>query len=573
MTRIDLINKNGLSSRQQSIDAQSYSTQKTKVTGVLGDTNVLIRHHNRISCECIKDVVDNLFKLYSGYIQEKDNKELLSMSDLPSRESIEVWSLNMTTRLEQWREVSCISRGKERGYRFIKTSNGYNIKVALSQNMYVVRDCQEIFTDTTNIKNGDMLPSIRKFPSSKMHIESINIIDWLISYDRLFVKLREDVTMEMLDEFISIPRKIRYHIINKPMRVNVASYVESGMFRSSLDLAETIDAGKPVGRIPVKMQLTDDLLSFLGHYSACGRSDGRTVVFKLTNKESVLAVGGLLKRFDLSLVKIKNVRFHYGINSSTLAIFLRSICGDNRTNNRLVKFWTQLDDKKLGVLLQGFFACYANFESNQLYTRVDNDGIGSDLQYALTRLGIKSRILTKYAKNPKGQPIRLLSIKINGRSNLLAFHKYIGFNIKKKRDLLENLINRESLPESTLVDFVPMPVNYLPKFREKLKLSKLQMCRMSKSPRGYTALIEDRGLIPLYTFSYNFVKSMRKMNIDDVILNDELDYVSRLNKYTWSPVDTVYMVRTNNMIYDFSIDKGDAFLAGSGGFFLRSRKF
>jgi intein/homing endonuclease len=211
------------------------------------------------------------------------------------------------------------------------------------------------------------------------------------------------------------------------------------------------------------------------------------------------------KLFDIDFQKMDENSVYS--NSRALEIFLKENgypAGENSFDKDVPGFITGSDRETVRNFLRKYYDCEGNVTDQQIELTTASRDIAEKVNYMLLRFGIVARTTEKqkYASNTEEQKVRTYhQVTISGARDLSRFHEWIGFELDRKQQRLEDIVK----DENTNVDTVPA-ASLLRKTRECLGADRTQIAEYKQSLKAY----EDGKYSPSRQKLQELVRSLKE---------------------------------------------------------------
>lgn len=481
---------------------------------------------------------------------------------LPLKNKIQTLALNVENGSVSMEEVQEISRHRYDGDIYhIETSDGRSNSFTDSHNVFALRDGILGLFKSEELKIGDYVPApLATIPAPTQSLVSFDLTEWLPG--DMFVTLGD---VSALSPQILPSAKISAIKRGEALRIN-----EYRRIKEIAPSINTMTAGSKhrKARLPANIPVSYKIMRLLGLYIAEGCNVKRGVIISSGDQSIVSEVVDASSDLGLIVKKIKNQTYDYMLPGKTLATILDIWCGSGARNKHLPLFWPQLGNDMLAGMLSGVFAGDGCVEKNAVTLSSVSYELLSDVQVALCRFGIMSRILKKKTKY-KGTIRHSWVLSVSGQKNIKTFHQCVGFGLARKDLLLSSLAERK-IKTNTNVDLMPLPTNIFSDLMKKYNILQKDLAKVAGV---------KRSLISMYLSLQRKPSRLRAQKIAEYLLNlvkdhkDEpaLDFLSNyigLANLFWTPIKSIEKEKVNTVVYDLSVPKLQTFLAN--GFFVHN---
>ncbi|MBI2579930.1 MAG: hypothetical protein HYW27_03435 [Candidatus Aenigmarchaeota archaeon] len=296
----------------------------------------------------------------------------------------------------------------------------------------------------------------------------------------------EWVAASMLKEgsSIAIPRKIQ--ISQSPQTINFFGVFENAPGKAAMVRLKTGEAvkikkfrklgmkeedaegafymgGRSLHHVlkPVK-EVSKDLARFIALITAEGRLSGN---IKFYNDDPIILED--FANLSRKLFSIEPLEIEGGLvlKSTALVYFLRSTFGVNSSHSRektVPSLILKSPDDVVGSYLGGLYDGEGSVREDSLIELMTaSKYIAYKIPYLLRRFGIVCRVKKKMSmatNSPNPKKRTYYRIYIEGKDDLEAFHKFIGFMHPERKERLKKILDSRSIPNTNVDTFPVMEI-------------------------------------------------------------------------------------------------------------------
>ena len=521
---------------------------------VVGDTKVLLNAGGRYYHVRIDSIAGKFPQLPEG----PDVTQYV-----PLDKGIQTLALDTQTGDVALRDVTEMSRHRYDGDLYtVTTEDGRSNVFTDSHNVFAIRNGSLELVRSADLRVGDRIPlPILVPPSPTDSLEWLDVTEW-IEGDGVRVHLSpcHDISGGLLSH------EKMYRVRKRGESVSLAEFKALDALKNTV--GANIGTCSKRAQLPVKISISNNLLRFVGVFIAEGHV-GRSCVSVSTGDSSIIdEITTFAVSLGLSIRKSKSRAYDYMIGGTTLSLLMKSWCGAGSAHKHLPAFWPQLNNQQLGILLSGVFAGDGCAEKNTITLCSVSKELVSDVQLALARFGILSRVRAKKGRY-KGEEHWSWVLSISGKSNCRAFKDNVGFGLLRKDVLVDALCARDTV-ENTNVDVMPLPLGLMSSLVDKYGIYQREIGK---------AIGVCRPLVSMYFGGLRHPSRKKAKAIADFLMlcaqkNEDIAAELELKKYAaltdvaWSPVKSIVTKKADTVVYDLSVPDCQTFLAN--GYFVHN---
>ncbi len=331
------------------------------------------------------------------------------------------------------------------------------------------------------------------------------------------------------------------------------------------------DASGKRHSLPASLPLSEDWLAFLGLFVAEGH---------VADRYAIVAPGSELLGVVRDLAAAVGIRtvdrgpHDLAIPSRIVAETLRGMCGSHAAEKHLPPFWADLDDRRLGKLLAGYFEGDGWVEPRAVCATTKSRRLANELAYALLRFGIAAR-LAKTRKRAVGTShagADYWQVSIRGDDDLRAYSRHVGFvSLRKQRQLANSLLRTVG----GNADALPPAGRWIRDARRALDLTQAELAHLAGLSRSAVTLLESDSRRLRRSTARRLLGAFERRAVGRAYRRDAVaqpvDAIRRLAACRWATVIAIEpVVASHPFVYDLSVDGNETFLAGFGGLIVHN---
>ncbi|KHO53749.1 MAG: hypothetical protein QT09_C0010G0012 [archaeon GW2011_AR18] len=438
---------------------------------VTGDAEILVKKGNKIEKTTIGNLVDSSINKYRSWYDLSDSEVL------GNDENIEVLSKTKQNKVI-WAKPTRLIRHKvnKRIYE-IRTRTGRIIKVTEDHSLFSLDENTEVSEiKPTALRKGSFIAVPRKIPFNEKDIFKINLLEYLDKLSSGFIE-GESLKVFIKENYQEIKQLSREHKYTRSM---VPRWARKGIIPikilKDLDcLNKKIQDCKDLyfknasnaERIPIIIDLNEDILTSVGIWLADGCYDKRSIIFSTFDIEDRDVVNKVADYFNFE-TKIHSDGGSHMINSSSLRTIFREVLelkGDAYTKK--VPNWVfNLSKKQISFVIKGLISGDGHVSKNEISISLCSRQLLKDLQTLLLGFELNLRINNKMKEKDKTYHSTISSVK-----NLIAFKENIGLLQGYKKKDLNILCKRISTHDTT--DIIPLNLEFKRSLKEYIKKERI----------------------------------------------------------------------------------------------------
>lgn len=448
-------------------------------------------------------------------------------------------------------KVKEISRHRYQGLMYnVTTDDGRRNTFTDSHNVFVLREGSLLLLKSEDLKVGDRVPvPILTPPSPTTTLQKISVLEWVDKNPLIRIKnhsmatsdCHETLTLEGFNKLKTKNPEIEAHTV--------------GFLKTHCDF-------------PVNIELTPEWMRFVGLFIAEGCILSRGIAISSGDETLVEEIRAALNQVGKSLKKSKSRQWDYYTHGKVLSGVMSNWCGLGAHNKHLPSFWPQLDDYQLGKMLSGVFAGDGSAERDHVSLSSVSYELVSDIQLALSRFGILSRIRVKKGVYKENIHLSWL-LTVSGKTNCNLFRQKIGFGLPRKDSLLDKLCDKET-SENTNVDTVPLPIEIISKIMSGCKISHKKLAKIVGASRSLIGFYLNNKRKPSRQKAKKIAQYLTKVaeKNGEMEIAKVLSQYSKLANVAWSSIASIETYHDDTEVYDLSVPEVQTFLAN--GYFVHN---
>jgi type IV secretory pathway ATPase VirB11/archaellum biosynthesis ATPase len=503
---------------------------------VTGDANIVVKRNGKFERTSVGELIDALLKNYEHEIL--DGREVLHGNP----EEIRVFSMNSEGKVELKPVKSFIRHKVNKDIYLVTTRTGRKIKVTGDHSLFTLGESGNIRTvKTKDLKPGDFLVTPRILPVHNKPTESIDLLDHLDKLEPYFL------TGKGIKEFIYNNKDVIKTVVKKmnysksallhwkrggiiPLRVLKRLKWKKSDFKNA-----KIKCSRHSNKLPTKITLDTDFLTFVGLWLADGCYDSNSVIVSVTDNETREVVRNVAKRFGIS-VKMHSDEFSLILNSKVLKSVMKDVLKleGNAYTKRIPTWIFDLSKEQIAPLLRGIFSGDGYLAKSEVGLSLVSENMLKDIQTLLLYFGVIGRI------NRKNTTDKTYSCRISSIKTLKPFLENIGFLQKEREEKLKVLCSKTSTHDTT--DVIPLSLEFKRTIAETYD---------DFNTHDYIARNNNIG----------------RENLGRIVTDFEDDSVTEIlerlanSDIFWDQVRSVKKLKTKDVyVYDFSVPENENFI-------------
>ncbi|MBS3163298.1 Flp pilus assembly complex ATPase component TadA [Candidatus Woesearchaeota archaeon] len=508
---------------------------------VTGDSEVIVKKNNLWERDTIGNLIDSLIEK-NGCWYNLSGHEILG-----NENDIAILSMNKEGKIMPAKISKFIRHKVNKPVYKIITRTGREIKVTGDHSLLGLNPEAKISEIKVNeIKKGTFIATPRSLPIIGKELKEINLLNYLDKFEIAYVyggNIKE-IIKNYHHEIKQLGKEYKHNrsLISRWFRKGIIPIkILKDLKALGYNINGITDAyikirGNSRG-IPIKMDITEDLLTLIGLWLADGCYDSKSIIFSSVTEEERKIIYNLANHIDFP-VKMHSDKFSLMINSVTFKHVLREVLelkGDAYTK-RIPNWVFSLTNDQIKYILKGLFSGDGHVSKSEIMLALSSLNMLKDVQTLLLRFGIISRI-THFRKDKTHNS----SISSN---KFIKLFKEIGFLQGYKNKSLDNLANKTSTHDST--DIIPLSLE-----------NRKDMKKMIKD-FNYRSYIHGNCNIGRSKFS-----KMLQQNCIEHPLLENLKILANSDIF-WDEVRDIEKIENfNDYVYDISVPECESFLTGN----------
>ena len=503
---------------------------------VLGDCEIAFYENKRFQKEKIGKKIDNLFSEYG--FEVKNNREILGINPT----DIRVFSLNNKGKIELSNVSKFIRHKVKKDIFKITTRTGKTIEVTGDHSLFSMNDNGDVVPfEARKLKKGNYIVTPKVLPLENENINEINLLQHLDKLPKTYVC--GEYIRNLFEKYKKYIEEIsfRYHksTIKWWRREKI---MPSGIF---LELSKKYPEIKNLSefylkhghskKIPSKIALDEDFLSFIGLWLADGCYAKRSVLLSVVDEDSRSVVKNIAKRFGLNVTRHSD-NFTLLLNSSILKTVLKNIFNLKGSSfTKKVPNWIfSLSKEQISYFLKGLFSGDGYLSKYEVAINLSSKKMIKDIETLLLMFGV----ITRTHKIRKDSTY---SCQVSSLNNIRSFSKNIGFLQKDRMEKLKKISARKSTHDTT--DIIPFSLEF------KKKLNKV----VEKfNSHDYIKRENNIGRNRLGEI-------IKKIDQDHPDIKEKLEILESSDIY-WDEIEKVTHKKKELYVYDISVPGNENFV-------------
>lgn len=490
---------------------------------VTGDSPIMYRKNGEVRHGKIEDLIDPLVENYG---HEEPGRDVLRQNP----EDIEVLSMDDKGELG-WNKVSMFMRHDvQKPIYEIETRTGRKLKVTEDHSVFGIGENSVISeVKPTELAEGDHIVTPRelKVPSERKEWDLTEKAGELQGYfvGEMELGKKKDQLKRLADEFDYSEHTVRYWIRESVIPAELFDRLDLDVEKENIQYKHK----RQSSRLPVKIELNEAMLEFLGLWMADGCYDNRSVLVTVSNEDCREVVKEIFERFDLP-VKHHSDEHSLLANSQPLKEVMQKFGFEGDAYSKRVPEWMfSAEDDQRHAFLRGLYSGDGYSTPDEAGIDLINEKLIEDIQTLLLIDGIRGRA------NKSG---KMRSMRISDLEGLRKFKSRIGYLQDYKQEKL-CVDDKESTHDST--DIIPLSREFAKKICEEHGLNS----------QDYV----DRG------------NNLGRQKLKSVV--EKSDKASEMlrglseSDIFWDQVKSVEKVSDEETVYDISVPGDENFVAGN----------
>lgn len=341
-----------------------------------------------------------------------------------------------------------ITKHPARNILRLHLEDGRKLEVTEGHKLYLKG---KIETKALNLKQGDKVMVSYKKDIEEKDINSLYLPE--IFYGK------KDIMIRNVRKFLGLNKHSNYSFRDSfPISFVKAELEKKGMSLRELPANAMIACKRDKVRLPVRIELSGELLEIIGLYIAEGysrKNESKKGFYQISiaGREEIksrvkyvfMKYFGLKPSYENSVSVTFSSKLVYEIVNSYLG------CGSNAHEKRIPSLLLNLKKDKIAAVLRGYFEGDGSVSKADIRVSCDtaSEGLKHDISFVLSRFGIYTKYY-EYEKEP-GPKVRESYIRKNRKipkfkitkitipSNFVAKFEPIGFLSSRKKEILKDL--------------------------------------------------------------------------------------------------------------------------------------
>ncbi|MBS3155083.1 Flp pilus assembly complex ATPase component TadA [Candidatus Woesearchaeota archaeon] len=508
---------------------------------VTGDSEILVKKNNLWERNTIGNLIDSLIEK-NGCWYNLSEHEILG-----NENNIEILAMNKEGKIISTKISKFIRHKVTKPIYKIITRTGREIKVTGDHSLFGLNQEARISEIKANeLKKGSFIATPRSLPIIGKELKEINLLNYLDKFERAYIyggNIKEILKkyyyeIQQLGKEYKHNRSSIYHWFRKgiiPIKI-LKDLKALGYNINEINDTYIKIKGNSKG-IPIKMDMNEDLLTFIGLWLADGCYDSKSVIVSSGTEEERKIIYDLANHLNLP-VKMHSDNFSLMINSVTFKNILREVLelkGDAYTK-RIPNWIFSLTNNQIKYVLRGLFSGDGHVSKSEIMLALSSLNMLKDVQTLLLRFGIINRI-TKLRQD------KTYNSSISSTKFIKLF-KEIGFLQGYKIKNLNKLADRISTHDST--DIIPLSLENRKEMRTLIK------------DFNYRDYIHNNSNIGRSKFS-----QMLQQENKECLLLKNLKILANSDIF-WDEIKDIEVIENfNDYVYDISVPECESFLTGN----------
>ena len=421
---------------------------------VTGDTGIVYENGGEMKNGTVGGLVDKMIHEYNG--ENILGRDILAKNP----KNVKVFSMNKEGKIVL-APVSRFIRHKVNKEMFkVTTATGREISVTKDHSLFTMGENGEIIPiKTKDIKVGDFIvtPRILRNNNKKLkHIDILRHLDKMKDFNIIGTPLKKLI----VDNWVKCKEIGKNEGYTKSgisywKRAGIlpVSVFQNLMKNTTIDFSKIkIKGGAHSNKIPIRIDLDEDFLTFIGLWLADGCYDRNSIIMSVSSKEERNLCKRISRRFGIKIKKHSD-GFSLMINSNTLKKIMKDVLelNGNAYTKKIPQWAYRLSKKQAGWIIKGLYSGDGCVSDKEIIMSLCSKEMLNGIQTLLLNYGIILRI-GGFKKSDKTYRSSISSLK-----SIKLFNKHVGILQRYKRKRLDLFSSNISTHDTS--DVVPMPLN------------------------------------------------------------------------------------------------------------------
>ncbi|MBI2670976.1 Flp pilus assembly complex ATPase component TadA [Candidatus Woesearchaeota archaeon] len=507
---------------------------------VTGDTEILIRKNKKIERTTVGKLIDCMILEYGSWYT------LSGHEILGNYEDTEILAMNKEGKIIWTRFSKLIRHKTDKNIYEIWTRTGRRIKVTGDHSLFTSGiNAQITAFKVKDCKIGNLIAVPRQFPATNKDTKSVIVLDYIHKLKggylygeglTNFIKYNKYEIIQLGKEYGNSKCTICRWLRKNLLPINIVKDLDS--LGQKIQYADNIYyKSAHIGKgLPVKIDLDETFLTFIGLWLADGCYDKKSVILSVAEPENKEIFIKLAIRFGFNLKKHSD-KFSIILNSSTLKEILMNVFNlkGNAYTKRIPGWAFTLSKNQISFILKGVYSGDGCVSDKEIVMSLASRKLLSDIQTLFLYFGIILRICQTPRKD------NTFRSSISAHNFWRIFQHEIGILPSAKAEKLKILCSKKSSHDTS--DILPLEM------AEKEKLS---------------LLLDNFN-------SFDYIKrnnSIGRTKLKQIVLqmsgNDQ--FTSNLcllsnSDILWDRIESIRVIENfDDYVYDFSVPECESFV-------------
>jgi len=349
----------------------------------------------------------------------------------------------------------------------------------------------------------------------------------------------------------------------------------------------------------------------IGYYIAEGCSTEYSVYINNMEREVIDRVNFLCDKLNFKTVPLNNHHIVKGvsINSKPLIrkLKLDKCFGKSSTKKIPSTLFSQPNQSK-AAFLRSYYDGDGCVENHEVTCTTKSKQLVSDIAYLLFNFGIIARITPKFKRATNTNPLggTYYQLTVSGQKDLSLFAQHINFNLTRKKDKLNSILNKKANPNDDIIPNLKQPLSEIYQLLSPGKVGAPQKLIDIKNGAFRPTPTELQKLIDTIKIRIQTINNQEKYVFELISLPHWQDLANKgtkgkkgsqhlLKKYLeiqdnvkkaeiilhrlatlaqselyWDPIVKITKLKSkHSFVYDLTVNN-EVFLAGFGGMFVHN---
>ncbi|MBI4450627.1 Flp pilus assembly complex ATPase component TadA [Candidatus Woesearchaeota archaeon] len=506
---------------------------------VTGDSEMVIRRNGRCERLTIGQLIDGLISTQGSWYTLTDHE----VTGNPA--NVEVLAMDANGRITFSRASKFIRHKVSKPIHEVTTRTGRQLKVTADHSLFGMDEKGDICeVKVCGLQAGDRIAVPKQTPLINAHREAIDLTQHVLSIDEAWLQgpSIQSYCREHRSVVVDISLQNGYprqSALRMARRGVLPAAVVRDLTRIGLEAKE---ASFRIGAhsahwMPLRLELTDELLCLTGLWLADGSYDANSVIISVVDQQERNVVREVARQVGLP-VHMHSDQVSLMLHSKTFKAVLKDCLGLAGTayTKRIPGWVFGLSPEQIGCVLKGLFSGDGCVSKNEILLAMASRGLLQDVQTLLLGFGVTMRV----GKMHKDKTYRSA---VSDSESCKRFRHAIGLLQAYKDERLGELCKRVKTHDTT--DVLPLS--------KELKLQLAHTCQFFNK-HDYITRENDIGRTHLLSLLEDAQITQTNAKLKQLALSDVL----------WDEVVNVKVVSdAETIVYDISVPECESFVVNN----------